>query len=169
LRRRVRREKMALKAGFLIFLAASSWQDARKGSIHVRTFQAAGAIGILLRLRQLVMWVSGAAAAGEAVREEILAGVIAFLLSLLPGLLLLGLSAATREAIGRGDGLFFLVSGIYLGLSRNLLLFGISLLLCFPVSLLLFIKGIREGRGAKNVRLPFLPFVVPGGIGVIFL
>ncbi|MCB7318138.1 prepilin peptidase [Lacrimispora sp. 210928-DFI.3.58] len=147
-----------LKGSFLWFSAAAAWQDARKRSISVRTFQIAGMAGIAVRMWE-VCWKG----------EELMAVMAEGALALLPGIFLLLLSAVTEEAIGKGDGWFFLISGIYLGYPGNLLLLGGSLLLCFPVSLYLFLKGVREGRRTGAVRLPFLPFVFPVGIGVMLL
>ena len=140
---------------FLVFLGVCTWQDIRKRSISLFTFLAAAAVGMGLRFCQL----AGAGDGQEACWEMLLlAG------GMLPGGILLGLSALTGEGIGKGDGWFFLVSGIYLGLWKNLILLWGSLMLCFPVSLFLLLRG----KG-KTYRIPFLPFTVPIGLGVIFL
>ena len=108
------------------------------------------------------MSLSGAAFPVQSAASLVSAASLAA--SLLPGILLLGISALTKEGVGRGDGWFFLVAGIYMGLGKTLLLLWGSLLLCFPVSLFL----LYAGRGRKK-RLPFLPFVLPVGLGVVLL
>ncbi|MEE0673010.1 MAG: hypothetical protein UCN44_06945, partial [Enterocloster sp.] len=81
-------------------------------------------------------------------------------------LLLLGISVVTEEAMGKGDGWFFLVSGLFLGFWKNVFLLTGGLFLCFPVAVWLMI-----GRWGKNtgIKLPLLPFMFPVGLGVLFL
>lgn len=163
------RTDLLLRCAFLVFMGSAAWQDIRKRSISLTTFLWGGILGLALRLWQAAgpegggISLSGTAfsvqsAASLAWDAASLAG------SLLPGILLLGISALTKEGVGRGDGWFFLVAGIYMGLGKTLLLLWGSLLLCFPVSLFL----LYAGRGRKK-RLPFLPFVLPVGLGVVLL
>lgn len=87
---------------------------------------------------------------GEAVAE--------LLLGLLPGLFLLAVSLVTRNQLGRGDALAFLVCGIFLGLYRTILLLMLSLFVtgvlgCFCILL---------RRVSYRTALPWMPFVFAG-------
>ena len=144
-----------MDGAFFLFMGIAAWQDARKRSISLKTFLWAAMLGIGLRLGPA----KDLGGTGEPWQNFVrLAGDMSL------GSLLLGLSVLTKEGIGRGDGWFFLVSGIYLGFWKNLLLLWGSLMLCFPVSLFLFLRG----RG-KGYRIPFLPFVFLAGLGVLLL
>lgn len=82
---------------------------------------------------------------------------------------LLFLSRITKEAVGKGDGWFFLISGIYLGAVKNLVLLAGGLGICFLLSMVLVFKGIIQGTDRGRLRIPLLPFLLPAGIGVMFL
>lgn len=82
---------------------------------------------------------------------------------------LLFLSRITNEAVGKGDGWFFLISGIYLGALKNLVLLAGGLGICFLLSMVLVFKGIIQGTDRGRLRIPLLPFLIPAGIGVMFL
>lgn len=150
---------------FLIFMTASTWQDVRKRSISLNTFQTAGIVGVALRMG-IFLW-----------RAETIGVDFSILLgelwdvggAVIIGILLLWLSSVTEEAVGRGDGSFFVVSGIYLGFWKNLVLLWGGLLLSLPICAVLMVKGRREGRSPGSIRLPFLPFVFVAGIGVMLL
>lgn len=169
------RTDLMLRCAFLVFMGSAAWQDIRKRSISLTTFLWGGILGLALRLWQAAgpegggISLSGAAfpvqsAASLASAASLVSDAASLAASLLPGILLLGISALTKEGVGRGDGWFFLVAGIYMGLGKTLLLLWGSLLLCFPISLFL----LYAGRGRKK-RLPFLPFVFPVGLGVVLL
>lgn len=91
-----------------------------------------------------------------------------FCMSMLPGIFLLILSFLTREAIGIGDGLFFLVSGWMLSLQENLILLFGGLLLCSGYSLgYLVVSQWRNQDSARKTVIPFLPFLIPVGIWIV--
>lgn len=170
--------EILLRGAFLLFMAAAAWQDFRRRSISRQTFTSAGMAGIVLRLWLCAGAAESAAAAEPGGALPLLSGGIGgslmeelgrLGLAVIPGLLLLWLSRATRESVGRGDGLFFVVSGIYLGLGINLFLLIGGLFLCFPVSAALLMWGKLHGKWLGKEKLPFLPFVIPLGMGVIFL
>lgn len=81
------------------------------------------------------------------------------------GLLVLIVSRLSSQAVGFGDGLIFLVTGVYLGFSRNLALLLYGLLICGVVSLVLV--TFRKWK-MKN-EIPFVPFVFIAFILMIFL
>ncbi len=72
------------------------------------------------------------------------------------GFLLIGLSFITEEKIGKGDGIVFFVTGVYLGFFGNLLLLAMSVFLCacFSAGALIMKKADR------NSRIPMIPFLI---------
>ena len=147
----------ALRICFLLFLLSASWQDLKKKTIKKSTFQILQAAHIF---SQIFM---GTEKMGmQVIVQEVTGLMFAALL----GILLLSLSTATEEAMGKGDGCFFLVAGIFLGFWKNMLLLSGGLFLCFPAAVYLMIKG-RKARNTESI--PFLPFVFPVGLGVLFL
>lgn len=135
---------------FGIFLLAAAWEDGREGSVSVWLFKAAGMAGVLLAFLQ-----------GDMGAER--------LLSCLVGVGLLLLSRLTDEAIGVGDGCFFVVSGLYLSLILNLklLIYGTFLngIVCGGI----YVSGLLRGRDVKKKPVPFLPYLVPVWIGLVIL
>lgn len=157
--------KWVWKLGFLLFTTAGAWQDIQKRSISARTFQVAGVVGVSLRIGFFLWEANTRGIEPSGFRGQLwdLSAAVTI------GFFLLILSVVTEEAIGRGDGSFFVVSGIYLGFWRNLILLWGSLLLSLPVCVILSIRGRRQGRKAGSIRIPFLPFVFFAGMGVVFL
>ena len=78
---------------FLVFLGVCTWQDIRKRSISLFTFLAAAAVGMGLHFCQL-------AGAGDG--QEVYWEMLLLAGGMLPGGILLGLSALTGEGIGKG-------------------------------------------------------------------
>lgn len=150
-----------LRLVFVLYLLTAAWQDLRSRTISTEVFAVFGVAGLLLRGGQLL--------AECRTAEQWSAGLTDTGLALLVGAGLLGLSVATGHAVGAGDGLFFMVSSFYLGLWQNLALLVGGLLLCF-----LFCSGLLLWGCARNIRVgayrvPFLPFLVPVGIGLVWL
>lgn len=135
---------------FGVFLLAAAWEDGREKAVSVWLFQAAGIAGLILALLQ-----------GDVGRERLLSCMI--------GVGLLLLSRLTGEAMGMGDGWFFVVSGLYLSalLNLKLLIFGIFLngIVCGVI----YLWGCLRGRDYKKKTVPFLPFLVPVWIGLVML
>ena len=52
---------------------------------------------------------------------------------------------------------------------KNLALLAGGLGACFLLSIVLMLKGIIQGTDMGKLRIPFLPFLVPAGIGVMFI
>ena len=163
--------ELGFRIGFLLFLLSTSWQDLRKKTIRASTFYIWGMVGVLLRSIQALYRLQQVVFGGQkgqlgAVLMVLLVLVIEMILVVLPGLLLLGLSAVTEEAMGKGDGWFFLVTGIFLGFWKTMLLLAGGLFLCFPAATFLMMS--RWGKTAEK-RLPLLPFMFPVGLGVLLL
>ncbi len=159
------------RVGFLLFLISAALQDLKKKSIRASTFYIWGIAGLMVRGIQILcslqqMICEETERSGKEIFWFIAVLVLELVLNLLPGLLLLGLSAVTEEAVGTGDGWFFLVSGLFLGFWKNMFLLMGGLFLCFPVAVCLL---MRRGRKTVLTRLPLLPFIFPVGLGVLLL
>ena len=157
----------AILTAFWIFIALAAWQDLKWGYIHIGTFIAGGAAGILLQAGRFAA-VSGVYGSRRAVCTPAYA-ILQLLGAACVGIFLLALSYATQEAVGWGDGFFFLAAGFYLGFIKTVFLFSVSILLCFPVSSFLMVRRIWRGNKTADFgkeRLPFLPFVL---LAAVFL
>ena len=126
-------------AVLIMFLAVLAYEDIRKETMNLVVITVCGASGAALKL------ISGA-------------GVMDILPGTAVGLLLLALSFASRQAIGYGDGLVFTASGIYLGLTGNIVFLLVSLILGAIASALLIAIKVKR----KNDRIPFAPFMLAG-------
>lgn len=76
-------------------------------------------------------------------------------LSCLPGVIALVFSKLTKEVMGYGDGIVFLVMGIYLSLERLLAIGMLAFMMAGVVALILLVIFRKKG----NYRIPFLPFL----------
>lgn len=74
---------------------------------------------------------------------------------MLVGVILFAVSKASRGAIGEGDALVYTLTGALLGITGNMELLLISLLLCSLVSLGLIVFR-RVGRQYKIAFVPFI-------------
>lgn len=84
------------------------------------------------------------------------------------GIMVLAGSRLFRGGIGTGDGLFFLVSGLMLSFEENLMILYTGIIVCGVYCLMLYCwNRMRYGRDIRNKKVPFLPFVVPGGIWLV--
>ena len=90
------------------------------------------------------------------------------LLAMLPGAVLLLFSRITAGEIGEGDGWFFVVSGLFLSWREAAVLFLSGLMLCGGYGLCVLAAGAAGGKDMRKKRLPFLPFLLPGGIWLFF-
>ena len=71
------------------------------------------------------------------------------------GIILVLLSIVTRQQIGMGDGILFVITGIGLGIANNTILLMSSLCITSVVSLaLLSVKKVQ-----RKTTVPFIPFV----------
>ena len=84
---------------------------------------------------------------------------------LIPGLLFLFLAKASKEAVGYGDGIILLFIGISIGFWQCLGVLFTALLGIFLAAAMILILAGRK----KNVRIPFLPFLLTGMAGGYFL
>lgn len=79
------------------------------------------------------------------------------------GVILLILGKIFRGSIGCGDGLVLIDTGILLGVSENLELFGTALFLAGIFALILSVFF----RKKKNDTIPFVPFLLAAYVGML--
>lgn len=128
---------MAAQGITAALLAANSISDLRRKEI--------------LLLPTLLAWAAGIVAALRAP-----GGIIPLLLSLLPGLCLMGISAASGGRIGMGDALVVCAAGTWTGAGR--VCFSLfAALMSVPAAALLLRK-----RGRRIKEMPFIPFLCAG-------
>lgn len=121
----------------LLILSIFAMQDVIKRRIHI--------------IPVLIFFVGGALyqiLLGDAAFAEIFGGILV-------GVILLGISRLTGEAIGYGDGLVFLVTGVFLGVWQNLNLLFTSLVIAFVYS---SVQILLRKKKTKD-EIPFVPFI----------
>lgn len=84
---------------------------------------------------------------------------------ILIGAAFLLLSRCTKEEFGYGDSWMILILGISLGLWDVLLLLGIALTCAGLVALVL----LKKKSWSRKVSFPFVPFLMLGYVGVLYL
>lgn len=147
-RRKWRRLSLRMRMTvFFLFWCIAAWQDLRMKSVSLWVFIIFG-IGALLMRREI------------SLDMIFSAGV---------GVILLGIGIMSRGAVGEGDGMFFLVSGLYLPALHNCFLLLYGLLFCSIFSLILIAAGTCRNRNMRGRTVPFLPFLLPAGIWIVCL
>lgn len=92
-------------------------------------------------------------------------GIIDALGGLTIGLCAIGVSVATREQIGKGDGIVIAAVGIALGTRKCLLVvFTASFMMSLAAIFVLIFK-----KGGRQTRLPFLPAIFVGYVLCVLL
>lgn len=121
----------------LSFLGINSYLDMRKGEISL----CATAVYMALSVPYLILC-----------RER----TVFLLAGILPGLLLLCIGKVSGGALGFGDGLVVLVSGLYMGIWKIIEFVTIALLLAAVWAGALMIFRKKE----KKSQFPFVPFLL---------
>lgn len=112
--------------------------------------------GLDLKYKEIPLWLAvfgGVAGLGFCVFERRSPGEL--LLACLPGVIALIFSKLTREVMGYGDGIVFLVMGIYVSLERLLAIGMLAFTIAGVVALILLVVFRKKGE----YRIPFLPFL----------
>lgn len=92
-------------------------------------------------------------------------GIFEWLSGIVIGIVLLVVSIITSGRIGAGDALVYVLTGIVLGIYKNLELLILALFFASIASaILIFVKHV-----GKNYRIPFLPFTALAYGVVIFI
>lgn len=141
-----------IEFSLIIWLLALSWQDMKKKEVSVLllgtgTAIALASIGVSLGMKPDVsIWISKGA-------------------GMLFGMMLIGLSKLSKGGIGMGDSIVLTITGVMFGFWTNLCLFFYSLVLsAVYAGVLLIIKKIH-----KKQSIAFIPFILFGTLGVIFI
>lgn len=121
-------------------LGLHSFEDIRQKKITVGLTLFSGIAGILLHLLYQNQSIF-----------EMIAGMVS-------GALVLAAGQMTNSKIGAGDGIVFMLTGLYLGLTDNLRLMFISFFLAGIWGLYL----LTVKRCEKTRRIPFVPFMFLG-------
>jgi leader peptidase (prepilin peptidase)/N-methyltransferase len=137
------------RGAFLLYTGQLAWEDRRSGTFRFGTILSGTLCGLLLRTACLLR--SGQAPA------EMLKGI---LFALLPGAGLILVGKITRGAVGLGDGLCFMSFGFWWEGEQvfSLLFLSLCLLGCTGLFLICFRNGKRD------LKLPFGPFILAGGV-----
>ncbi len=129
---------------FLLYMAGNALTDLRTGTISLRFAGAFAAAGIIL-------------SAAEA------RSPLDVLVSLVPGVVLILLSRASRGGIGSGDGIAVLAAGLFLGP------FSLMACLCAGFFMAAAFAGILILKGRRgSSTFPFMPFLFLGS-ALVFL
>mgnify|MGYP000009399253 FL=1 len=157
--------EMARMGVFLMFLLAAAWQDFGTKQVSTELLWLSGTAALVCQsLSVLCLAFMKEAGAEEAVLPFFLNAWGPYLAGVLPGAALLVLSRLGC-GIGVGDGVFFLVSGLLLGLRHNLLFLCGTILCCGLFGLGYYVWSRMKGNyGAGKIELPLLPFAVFPGI-----
>ncbi len=91
--------------------------------------------------------------------------IIEMMCSILPGLLLTGIAYVTKEAIGIGDGIVMCMTG----LSFDILICTLMILISFGMAAVFCLAGIVFGRVGRKTEVAFLPFILSGYITVLLI
>lgn len=136
-----------MKEMFLAFAILAAAQDLRRKQIDLWVYVLFSVLAFVACLFEETSWFS--VAAGSVL-----------------GAVLLACGRISGGAIGDGDGLFFLISGLMLGFRDNLLLLGMGIFLCGLFSTVLYVWNLLyKKRDVRKLEVPFLPFVAVCGVG----
>lgn len=138
----------------VVFVLTAVFQDIRKKSIAVWVFLVFGLLSFVMKACLMGTDVSMWFHMGKSMAVGI-------------GLWLV--SKGTRGAVGEGDGCFFMVTGIYLGVWDNLALLLYGLLFCSLFSLGIVLWGMVTHVSVGKKKLPFLPFLLIPGVWLVIL
>ncbi len=131
---------------FLLFLLLCVLQDLRSLSVDLRLFLLMGGAELLYYLTQL-------SSSPDFLWRELLSAAAV-------GSLLLLFSYLSRETLGSGDSLFFLLTGLCCGMRILLSVLILSFFLAALFSLSIITVGMLRGERCGQRCFPFLPFTV---------
>lgn len=122
----------------LLVLFVIAYRDCKERTIDIRVAGIAGVSGIILGMAaQPANWVDR--------MEGAAIGLVLILLALVSG-----------QVLGVGDGVVFVITGIFMGFWGNVELFLVSLWLAGILALFLLIVK-KKGR---KYQIPFVPFIL---------
>lgn len=120
-----------------------------------------------IRTKKIIGWSAGIFGLFGLLYGFILGGLNLFTvaIALLPGIVFLIIGKLSREAFGYGDGIVVLIMGLYIGIQKLVDSLLIALLLAgvWSIVLMVFLKK------KKQAEFPFVPFVLLGYLGGLFI
>ncbi|MEY8339439.1 prepilin peptidase [Lachnospiraceae bacterium 62-35] len=137
---------------FISFLTIASWQDIKSKSVALWVYGLFGSAAYFLNLCRT----------GKTDWQAAICGIVICLLLLLT-------NRMTEGAIGEGDGYFFIVTGIFLGVWKNIVLFCGGVIFCGCCCMGMLAWGFGKHISMRKKTVPFLPFLMPVGIWLAVL
>ncbi len=131
----------------LAALSSFTWTDVRKKELPLPLLAVCAAAGLVICL---------------ITKEPSLSGMFGGIC--IGGVLLL-CALISRDSIGFGDGLMFVVTGIYLGFWGNLVLLFMAAVVCAAVGGILMLTK----KYTRKQNLPFAPFVLVSDVMMLVL
>lgn len=133
--------------GSCCYVLALSIQDIRKRMISVRLLAIGAVVTIIWQIisNTQSLW-------------NCLGGIIL-------GMLFVGISRLTNEALGYGDSFFIMIQGVYLGIWNLMYV----LIIAFTLTALYSIYLLIRFRFQREKALPFIPFLAAGHIIFVLL
>lgn len=122
-----------------------------------------------LRYRSVSLWgISALALVGGSgvILEGRMAADVAG--GLVTGAVLVAFGKAVNGAVGSGDGLYIMAASLSLGFWGSVQLLCYGLVLCAVFAAIYFLWGQMKGICVRNREIPFLPFLVPVGVWLIW-
>ena len=109
------------------------------------------------RWKRIPWWIQGMGVIFLCIYSTMQGGApgIELLLSVVPGIVMLGLSFVTKESIGYGDGVTMMIVGGMIGLRNCVWVICISLVMISIVGIVLMIIKRASGK----TRIPYIPFM----------
>ena len=132
---------------FISFLTVASWQDIKSRSVAVWVYGLFGSMAWFLNLCRAEKTDWRGLGCGMAIC-----------------LFLLTVNRITEGAIGEGDAYFFAITGIFLGVWKNVLLFCGGVIFCGFCCMGIMVWNMGKCAAVKKKTVPFLPFLLPIGI-----
>lgn len=153
--------------GILLFLFTAAVYDWRYRRIPGWLYAAGGGDAVLWRIacrwaEEKIWWAEIAGKFMNGTAADLSFGEICGGVGI--GVFLLLISRKSGGAVGSGDGMAFIITGLYFGLWRNLCLLWISLTLCSLWGAGLMVIRRTRWNQVKGKEMPFLPFVFPVGV-----
>lgn len=135
---------------FLMILFLAAGMDLKTKTLDSRFLVISGIVGTI------VGWCGGFH--GRDWKEILLSCGI--------GVMILIVSRLTNGGIGEGDGWFFMISGLFLDVQKNSMLFLSGIFASGIFGLILAAASFWKGE-IRGKSFPFLPFLIPGGIWAV--
>ena len=97
--------------------------------------------------------------------------LIDIIYSMLFGTVIIILSIVSSESIGKGDGIYFFINGLYISFRENIILFMVGIITAFIISMFISISLFifKSSKSIYKKSMPFFPFLIPAIIMEAYL